>query len=226
MAMPAGVIYGLFEDGIFCRYIGQTTQKFEYRLSQHLSDARTGSQTAIAVWIRSKNYKINACRLELVEDDLDGRERWWIEFMRQFHPLLNMTAGGKGTTEDSIQKLKRLAKERWQSPERRAKYIAARNTPERKETQRQINHARFQDPLARAHMAEATRRRFLNQSERDKVAAVNRKRFEDPAERARMGAILKASQRPKGWKQPEEVRRKISETKKRQAAEKRRCQES
>ena len=92
-----GYIYGLWcacgcEPRV--RYVGQTTQSLNTRLTNHRSMARFGIKTPVYNWIRKHspdNIRIRG--LEVVKDisALNAREIWWIANTPE---LLNLSPGG------------------------------------------------------------------------------------------------------------------------------------
>lgn len=112
-ANPASVVYGLYcvcEDctvsrGLQIRYIGITVNGVEFRLFQHLKDARDANyaQLAKSRWIKKHGSEnIRAVVVEEVADPklLNSREVYWIKSYRTHRGSfgLNMTSGGDGVS--------------------------------------------------------------------------------------------------------------------------------
>lgn len=131
-------VYGLFstEDGVV-RYIGQTIQSLQSRLTQHLAEAvRPPGTSRCHRWIRKvlgSGYKIGTL---LIEEGCqwDEGERRWIAFYRESHPgrLTNLSDGGCGysgpRSEETRQKMRKPKSEvcrakmrKPKTPETRAK---------------------------------------------------------------------------------------------------------
>jgi GIY-YIG catalytic domain len=113
-ANPRSVIYGLFcvcpdclgSRGPQIRYVGTTVNGVEFRLYQHLKDARPGSASkglSKSRWITKHGPEnIRIVVIEEVENhaDLNSREIYWIARYRTHRSEhgLNMTIGGDGVS--------------------------------------------------------------------------------------------------------------------------------
>lgn len=96
------VIYALYstEDNKD-RYVGQTVQKIERRISQHLHEAlKRDKKTRVANWIRkaiSSGYEIKF-RILQANAVYNESEKEWIKKLRENGTdLVNLTDGGEGT---------------------------------------------------------------------------------------------------------------------------------
>jgi GIY-YIG catalytic domain/NUMOD3 motif len=92
-----GVIYGLYDpQSGELRYVGQTVQSLNKRLTQHVCKARSDSDHR-ACWIRSVGYPEIRAIQELPIADLNAAEQYWIAFTQETGcRLVNATAGGEG----------------------------------------------------------------------------------------------------------------------------------
>lgn len=77
-------------------YIGATTQSVEDRWKQHLSERNRSWHRPLYKAINK--YGIENFSVEIIEetDNLEERERYWIEYYRSFKYGYNATFGGKG----------------------------------------------------------------------------------------------------------------------------------
>lgn len=101
------------------RYVGKTFKAAALRLSDHLSEMRSGARTYKAQWLRGLLAVGERPRLSVLEmGDGDGwaeAERRWIASMRATGaPLTNLTDGGDGTPGRQV------------TPETRARMSAAK----------------------------------------------------------------------------------------------------
>jgi hypothetical protein len=95
-------IYGLCstKNGVI-RYIGQTKQPLQSRLTQHLAEAaRSRGNSRCHRWIRKELSAGHSIEIRLIEDGCawDEAEKRWIEIYRQKHPgiMTNLSSGGCG----------------------------------------------------------------------------------------------------------------------------------
>jgi len=106
------VIYVLQDINGEIRYVGKTKKPLERRLSEHISESRSGRQTHKCNWIRkclSEGYLPLMKEIDSVENE-DGclQEIYWIDrFIREGCDLVNATLGGEGlrATEETRLKL-------------------------------------------------------------------------------------------------------------------------
>ena len=79
------------------RYVGKTVRKLNQRLSEHL---RSKANTYCAKWFRklkSEGIKPEMLELEIVTEDWQGAEIFWIAYLRWLGArLVNYSAGGEG----------------------------------------------------------------------------------------------------------------------------------
>jgi len=90
-------------DDFTFRYVGQTSQPLERRMSKHFSAARSGRITPFYSWLRKHaNEDIAIDELEVVtstREALGEAERFWIGLLQaNGQPLLNLSLGGLGPT--------------------------------------------------------------------------------------------------------------------------------
>lgn len=86
-------------------YVGKTSKSIDERFSQHIMSASRGSETYLHRSIRfygNETFELS-CLEECHEDELDNRERYWIQELNSLAPIgFNMTLGGDGgDTSDS-----------------------------------------------------------------------------------------------------------------------------
>lgn len=124
-------VYVLCDEGGEIRYVGQTTQPLNRRLSHHRSHAKKLDRYKDR-WIRQNPNGIYIVEVQQVgnQEDLDVAERYWIQFFReQGCPLTNLEGGGKRNRVP-------WNKGKPQTPEVRAKLSAAirgrKRSPEEK----------------------------------------------------------------------------------------------
>lgn len=77
------------------RYIGQTTKPVDIRVAQHFGEARRGSRTPVATWIRAQTdasleVRAHILPAAVVPGDRSLFERCW---MNQFAEFLHADAG-------------------------------------------------------------------------------------------------------------------------------------
>lgn len=90
-----GIIYMATVNGR--SYVGQTVD-FKTRKNNHLRDARIGKKTAFHNSIRkhgAHNVKWEILEKDILESELNEREKYWINFYVTYPDGLNMTAGGE-----------------------------------------------------------------------------------------------------------------------------------
>jgi GIY-YIG catalytic domain-containing protein len=99
-----GVIYALFDprEGLNnIRYIGQTTNSVEQRLSSHLSASNLKKRYRSCKWLKSlvkEGIKPSYLILDQAysKKELDTKEIFYIKYFRENnHNLTNMSAGGQ-----------------------------------------------------------------------------------------------------------------------------------
>lgn len=82
------------------RYIGKTYRSKQRRLRQHINDSRSGrSNTHAACWVRSllnEGLEPVAKTIEVVTENWEDRERYWIRYFRKRFDLTNSCDGGRG----------------------------------------------------------------------------------------------------------------------------------
>lgn len=181
----SGTIYLITNHITEQAYVGQTRMTPAVRWAQHVYLAlRAHSDTHLHRAIRK--YGIDAFRISVLESLepalLNERECHWIDVLR---PHYNMTVGGEGgsPTDSTRQKLSAAAKQNWATSEHRAKmsrthvgFTGKQHTNETKQKMRQrasnrpksASHRQslresslrlWSDPVYRARMIEARRRR-------------------------------------------------------------------
>lgn len=119
------------------RYIGKAENP-QYRLTNHLADARRGQRTHKANWFRellSLGLSPDLSYICVTHDDNWGAvEQEWIDRAKQLGwPLTNLAAGGRGgaahkgrkMSEATLEKMRKASTGRKQSPESIAKTAAA-----------------------------------------------------------------------------------------------------
>lgn len=79
-------------------YIGATTQSVEDRWKQHLSERNRSGHRPL--YKAMNKYGIENFSVEIIEEtnNLEERERYWIEYYRSFKYGYNATFGGQGKT--------------------------------------------------------------------------------------------------------------------------------
>lgn len=88
------IVYKITCDTTGDFYIGKTVQLMEKRFRRHLYDARRGVETHLCRAIRLYGEDaFSVTVVEIVQTDLEDRERFWIA---ELLPAYNMTAGGDG----------------------------------------------------------------------------------------------------------------------------------
>lgn len=112
-------IYALFslDEPEHIRYVGQTKNSVERRISQHINDAKKNRKLEVSKWISSVNYKIGYRILEKQAEYNIAEIKWIKTLKRLGHSLTNLTSGGKGTvnlvfTKEHRRKLSISAKNR------------------------------------------------------------------------------------------------------------------
>lgn len=107
--MSVPIIYALtciehHHEGL--RYVGQTREKMETRLTRHLARARSGHPDALQNWIRKHGE--NNIRAVILEEcatleEMDERETYWISRLDTYEGArgLNLTAGGVSSRQMS-----------------------------------------------------------------------------------------------------------------------------
>lgn len=128
-------------------YVGQTTQKLNERVSDHLHKTRKGSDTALSNAIRK--YGVDMFSWEEIDsadslDMLNDLEIYWIRFFKSFAPNgYNLTTGGENYDRkpESITKMVKTRRERgnYCMPESAKKTIKEKMTG-RKVTWSKGNH--------------------------------------------------------------------------------------
>ena len=84
-------------------YIGQTIQKLEKRIQNHLRDSEKNKKNQRPFLLSIKKYGIESFVFEEIDranstKDLDTKEIYWIEELNTISPSgYNITAGGQGT---------------------------------------------------------------------------------------------------------------------------------
>jgi hypothetical protein len=99
-----GVVYFLADPGepLVPRYVGQTWDRLEQRLGEHIRSARRGSSTYSARWIRTildrgLRPEITVLSSSSTKEGLSFQERAWIDGYRAGGArLCNLTDGGEG----------------------------------------------------------------------------------------------------------------------------------
>lgn len=76
-------------------YVGSTIQPIANRIRAHISDAKSGSDLPIHVWMRNNEFRFSVKHLETVPEAsrVAAEKRWLKEFDGE---LLNVTDGGPG----------------------------------------------------------------------------------------------------------------------------------
>lgn len=114
-------------------YIGQSRHISE-RIKTHKKDLRNGYHHNEHLQNAYNKYGLDNFSFELVEscsiEDLDERERFWIEYYGSFESGYNLTSGGESNkiiSEESRKKNSEAVKALWQDPEIKEKWMASRN---------------------------------------------------------------------------------------------------
>lgn len=114
-------------------YIGQSKHISE-RVKTHKKDLRNGYHHNEHLQNAYNKYGLDNFSFELVEscsiEDLDERERFWIEYYDSFESGYNLTSGGESNkiiSGESRKKNSEAVKALWQDPEIKEKWMASRN---------------------------------------------------------------------------------------------------
>ena len=94
-------IYTLHDPDGELRYVGKTILSLDLRLRRHLSNARRGTRSYCAVWLRSLLVRGASPEIRLLQVVVGSgwvaAERYWIaHFREQGCRLVNLTSGGEG----------------------------------------------------------------------------------------------------------------------------------
>ena len=204
-----GVIYKITNllDGKV--YVGQTVQKLNERLYQHVQCKKTAIGCAINKygWENFKAEIIEECPREM----LNEREKFWIKFYDCMAPKgYNLTSGGDSdftVSDETREKLRVAGEVKILSEETRAKIGAA-----------QIGHE--VTPETRAKISAAKKGIPKTEEHKAKLSVANKGKKTPPETRAKLSAIHKAlGTKPpvgsfKGRHHTPESKAKISESKK------------
>ena len=139
-------IYGLIDPRTKeIRYIGKTKFDLNFRLSQHINDAKSimegygrrkiNKKFSWIISLFKKDLSPTMILLEIVSvnDSWIDRERYWIALYKQRYRLTNMTSGGEGSDANKGRKFGTPPKERKELISRRTKEAMKNLSPEKKE---------------------------------------------------------------------------------------------
>jgi hypothetical protein len=198
-----GVIYGLCHPATGeIRYVGKTVRPSRRRLQAHLSDARRGSQTHLARWIRSLEKPPQIIVLEQTSSSqVSEAERAWIACLRHYGcRLTNLTDGGEGApghraSAETRAKMSAALRGRVHSEEEKAHRTAALRTPDVRAKLSAAQRRRCRTPEVRERVGDFFRGRTQSPEHRAKVAAIVR----SPEHRAKLSAILSGRKHDPEW---------------------------
>ncbi len=148
-----GTLYGIFDSGGVCRYIGVTGRKLKYREREHARAAEKGVQTPIARAIRKWGGVSLTALVENVSiSELAALEERTIQLFRSVGQAdLNLLSGGY----------------------REGEYLSYRKSPDQKKRQSEITRANWSDPQwaerQRARVREALQSPEYRQGARDRA---------------------------------------------------------
>lgn len=215
--MSAGFIYGIKLIGdTNVRYVGLTTRTLEQRFLDHKKMARRGRKYPIYDWLRKHGEdNVEIFLIEEVQDCLESRESYWIQYYRESgYDLLNLTDGGQGPNGHT-----------WTDEQREAHSRAMKEVVNRPEVKEKIKKNRI-IVYGRKHSEEQKKK-----WSRDRKGSIsgaknpNYRKFgpEHPAYGRKLSEETKKrlSEQKKGEKNPnygkklsEETRKKMSEARK------------
>lgn len=101
-SMKTCTIYALLDPRTnTIKYVGRTVQPLEFRLRNHIRDAKIGKQHQRAIWIRElldAETKPLIQKLEIVPNDLahDAEREWTKRLLDEGHLLVNSNLAGGG----------------------------------------------------------------------------------------------------------------------------------
>ena len=105
------------------KYLGKTTKTLEKRLSGHMTDKTINRKSSWIKSLKSQNLKPIIKLIDMVEDDWEFWEEYWISNIKMLGiELLNHTNGGEGMygyipTQETREKLSKAFKGRKKSKE-------------------------------------------------------------------------------------------------------------
>lgn len=96
-------IYKIYNDKNCKLYIGQTKQTLKTRFQAHINAAKRDNEKT-KIYNAMNKYGINNFHIELIEDNLtkeevDDRERYWIEYYDSYYNGYNSTLGGQNHSD-------------------------------------------------------------------------------------------------------------------------------
>ena len=170
--MRKGIIYVYFnkakyeKEGIEKYYVGQTMKTIEQRAGKDGRGYGAFNETCnnkFANGIRKWGWNSFEGRVleEVYEEDLDELEKFYIEYFDSFKNGYNSTLGGEGT--------------RGNNP------YANKTEKEMKEIKEKISKS----------SSKASKKRYEDPKEREKISIAIKKRYEDPEERKKTGEAAK-----------------------------------
>jgi len=77
-------------------YVGKTTKQLEVRKKGHYDSVKNGSETHFHNALRKDEFEWIVLEQLSLTDDIDERERFWIEKLDTYKDGYNMTEGGEG----------------------------------------------------------------------------------------------------------------------------------
>ena len=158
-----GLVYVIVNQVNDMIYVGQTACNRRKRWREHCFAARSrGRRTRFHRAMHK--YGIENFRMEVIDfaespEELDGKERAWIERLQSNNPEkgYNLTAGGDGAVEldaESRAKLGASVRRMWQDPNRKKHYQENIWTPERRAEMSRKMKERLASPEARKAISE------------------------------------------------------------------------
>ena len=96
-----GYIYKIYNDINEKVYIGQTSLTVEHRFKEHLTKAKTKERENLPLYNAMKKYGIEHFFVETIEktDNLQEREKYWIQYYDSYNNGYNATLGGEGNSK-------------------------------------------------------------------------------------------------------------------------------
>lgn len=203
-------------------YIGSAVD-FRIRWRNHLSTLRRGIHRSILLQRAWNKHGAHAFTFEILEHvekkSLIAREQQWIWFFDAANPArgynVQPIAGssmGRVVSEATKALIASRAKERWQSPELRAKYLEThrgmlgkKHKPESLARMAFIASGRTHSAESRAKIAAASKARGISKETRAQMAASSRGKQRSAEQKNRIAVAMLGNQNTKGYKHSDET---------------------
>lgn len=189
-------------------YIGKTTRTIAIRWGQHLKKAKQRVNNYL--YDAMNHYGCDNFSIETIEtcsqENLNGREKYWINFYNAQEIGYNRTCGGDGGNTWELNQNKEVTSKRLsESIKNSEAHKQAVNSTEYKQKISKINKGKKFPQEFRDKLSEATKRRFQNPLEREKLSKAHRgKKLTDEHKRNIGLAVSKRQVKP-------ETRKKMSD---------------